>query len=269
LVETAGDPTVVLNRAGARKGAKASRRRKKLPSDSSIVGAIGRRILRWIYRLAATFFIGSVAIVVLYRFVDPPITPLMIIRPLEGLGEGRLVGISKQWVDLDDIDPDIARAALAAEDARFFRHTGIDWEAIDEAARRNERADGRRIYGGSTITMQCAKNAFLWQGRNYLRKGLEAYFTYLIELIWGKRRILEVYLNVIEWGDGVYGVDAAAEKYFDRSSKDVTPRQAALLAAVLPSPRRYDPSKPSAYVSRRAKSIQAGMRIVKFPWAQK
>ncbi|MBC8145484.1 MAG: monofunctional biosynthetic peptidoglycan transglycosylase [bacterium] len=229
-------------------------------------GSLVRRLLRWIYRIAGAFIVVSVALVVIYRFVDPPITPLMLIRPLEELGNGELVWITKHWVSLDQIDPDVARAVVAAEDARFFQHTGIDWKAIEDAQKRNDRADGKRVYGGSTISMQCAKNVFLWQGRNYLRKGLEAYYTYLIELLWGKRRILEVYLNVIEWGDGVYGIDAAAHANFNKPAHSLTLREAALLASVLPNPRRYSASEPGAYVKRRASRIQAGARVVKLPF---
>lgn len=263
-----GDPTVVVNRSAKRRSSKPkSRRRRRLPSDTSIARALARRLFRWGYRILAGFLIVSVAMVVLYRFIDPPFTPLMVIRPLEGLGLGKLVWVTKEWIDLDDIDPDVVRSVVAAEDARFFQHTGIDWKAIEDAKKRNERSDGKRIYGGSTISMQCAKNVFLWQGRNYLRKGLEAYFTYLIELVWGKRRILEVYLNVIEWGDGIYGVEAAAEETFGRSAASLTGRQAALLAAILPNPREYSAKTPGPYVTRRASRIQAGARVVKLPYA--
>lgn len=279
----AGDPTVVLERESSHRSSGSrsarsksprsksvrskSRGRKKLPSDTTIVGVIARRLFRWAYRLIAAFVITSVAMVIVYRFIDPPFTPLMLIRPLEAVGEGRFVWVSKEWIDLEKIDPDVVRSVIAAEDARFFQHTGIDWKAIEDAQKRNERADGRKIYGGSTISMQCAKNVFLWQGRNYLRKGLEAYFTYLIELVWGKERILEVYLNVIEWGDGIYGVEAAAEATYDRSAASLTARQAALLAAVLPNPRHYSAKQPGSYVRGRASRIQAGARIVKLPYA--
>ena len=243
-----------------------TRGRSKLPSDRAIVTSLVRRIYRWTYRLIGAFVIASVSLVVIYRFVDPPVTPLMLIRPLEGIGNGELVWVKKKWVALADIDPDVVRAVVAAEDARFFQHTGIDWKAIDEAKKRNERSDGKKVYGGSTISMQTAKNVFLWQGRNYIRKALEAYFTYLIELVWGKARILEVYLNVIEWGNGIYGVEAASDEYFNRSSRELGTRQAALLAAVLPNPRVYSPARPSTYVSRRAARIQSGARIVKLPF---
>ncbi len=232
-------------------------RRNKLPSDGAIATAMIRRLFRWIFRLVAFFFIASIALVVIYRVVDPPITPLMLIRPMEGVAGGDLVGVNKRWVSLDDISPAMVRAVIAAEDGRFFTHSGIDWKAVESARQRNERSDGKKLYGASTITMQCARNVFLWQGRNYIRKGLEVYFTYLIEFVWGKRRILEVYLNVIEWGDGVYGVEAASEKYFGIHASQLSARQAALLASVLPNPRHWDPSHPTGYINRRASMIQS------------
>lgn len=231
-------------------------RRNKLPSDGAIASAMIRRLFRWIFRLVAFFFIASIALVVIYRVVDPPITPLMLIRPMEGVAGGDLVGVNKRWVSLDEINPAMVRAVIAAEDGRFFTHNGIDWKAVESARQRNERSDGKKLYGASTITMQCARNVFLWQGRNYIRKGLEVYFTYLIEFVWGKRRILEVYLNVIEWGDGVYGVEAASEKYFGIHASQLSARQAALLASVLPNPRHWDPSRPTGYINRRASMIQ-------------
>lgn len=214
------------------------------------------RIFRWIGRLIAFFILSSIALVLIYRVVDPPLTPLMVIRPLEGIANGELVGIDKEWVPIEDISPVMIRSVIGAEDARFFQHNGIDWKAVEHAQQRNERSDGKKLYGASTITMQCARNVFLWQGRNYIRKGLEVYFTYLIEFLWGKERILEVYLNVIEWGDGVYGVGAAADEYFGVSASKLTGRQAGLLAAVLPNPRFWNPAQPTAYISRRASTIQ-------------
>ena len=145
---------------------------------------------------------------------------------------------------------------IAAEDGRFFTHNGVDWKAVDQAQKRNEKSGGKKLYGASTITMQCARNVFLWQGRNYVRKALEMYFTYLIEFLWGKKRILEVYINVIEWGDGVYGVEAASEKYFGIPASQLSARQAALLASVLPNPRAWSPATPTAYINRRASMIQ-------------
>ena len=238
-------------------------RRGKLPSDRTILSRIIKRAARLLLRVAATFVIGSVTLVILYRFIDPPVTPLMLIRPLEGLGEGRFIGVSKEWISYEDIDPVLLKSVIAAEDARFFDHGGIDWEAVESAREYNARHAGEKVRGASTITMQCARNVFLWQGRNYLRKVLEAWFTYLIEFLWGKERILEIYVNVIEWGDGLYGVDQAAEVYFDRSAASLTPQQAALLAAVLPNPRRWSPAEPTDYINKRVASIRAGARIVK------
>lgn len=237
-------------------------RRGRLPSDRTIVGVILRRTVRILLRLAATFIVGSVALVILYRFIDPPVTPLMLIRPLEGLGEGRFIGVSKEWISYDDIDPVLLKSVVAAEDARFFSHGGIDWDAVESAREYNQKHAGKKVRGASTITMQCARNVFLWQGRNYMRKVLEAYFTYLIEFLWGKERILEVYVNVIEWGDGIYGVDQAARAYFDTSATKLTERQATLLAAVLPNPRRWSPAEPTDYIGKRATSIAKGARIV-------
>lgn len=235
---------------------------RKLPSDRRIVGNLFTRTLRFFLRLVVTFFLGSIGLTALYRFIDPPLTPLMIIRPIEGLAEGRFVGLDKEWVSLDELDPDLVRSAIAGEDARFFDHGGIDWEAVEAAQKYNERHKGEKVRGASTITMQCARNVFLWQGRNYIRKGLEGYFTYLTEFLWGKERILEIYLNVIEWGDGVYGAEAAAQKYFGVSARDLTSRQAALLIAVLPNPRKWSPAKPTGYINRRASSISKGARVV-------
>ena len=236
---------------------------KKLPSDGAIFGRLVRKLFRILFRVAATFFIGSVALVLLYRFIDPPLTPLMLIRPIEALGDGRFVWINKNWIDIDDVDPDLLKSVIASEDARFFQHGGIDWKAVDAARKYNEKHKGEKLRGASTITMQCARNVFLWQDRNYIRKALEAYFTYLIELIWGKKRILEVYINVIEWGHGTYGVDAAAQQYFGTSAETLTPQQAALLTAVLPNPRRWSPAEPTEYINKKAKIIRERAKAAK------
>jgi len=215
------------------------------------------RILRWIGRFIAFCVLASVAVTIIFRVVDPPITPLMLIRPLEGIGGGKLVGIDRHWVPLGSISPALLRSVIAAEDGRFFSHGGVDWKAVEAARVRNENSKSGKVFGASTITMQCARNVFLWQGRNYVRKGLEVYFTYLTEFLWGKRRILEVYLNSIEWGEGIYGAEAAAQKYFGIPASRLTPRQAALMAAVLPNPRVWSPAKPTSYISSRASRIQA------------
>ena len=217
------------------------------------------RLLAWAVRLVAALVLVSVAAVVLYRFVDPPLTPLMVVRAVEA----RSVGIAKRWVALDRMSPSILRAVIAAEDARFLDHAGVDFAAVRRALAYNERQHGRRLRGAGTITMQCARNVFLWQGRSYLRKALETYFALLLELIWGKARILEVYLNVVEWGDGVYGAEAAALRYFGKPAAGLDARQAALLAAALPDPRRSNPAAPSRYLAARAAVIEGRAAAVR------
>ena len=188
------------------------------------------------------------------RFAPPPVTPLMLIR----LAQGR--GLDARWRPLSAISPNLARAVVASEDARFCSHHGFDWEAMREAATANAR--GARLRGGSTISQQTAKNVFLWPSRDYLRKGLEAGYTELIEALWGKRRILEMYLNVVEWGPGVYGAEAAAQRDFHISAARLSPAQAARLAAVLPSPLRWRPTAAHGRVVRRAGRIGARARVV-------
>ena len=175
-------------------------------------------MLRWLGRLLFGALLASVAVVGLFRFVDPPLTPLMVIRAVQGALDGRWVGIQQRWVPLEEVSPALLRAVIAAEGARLLQHHGFDFEEIERARAYNERHGGRRVRGASTISMQTARNVFLWQDRTWVRKGLEAYFTLLIELLWSKRRILEVYVNVAEWGDGVYGVEAAAQNALDRKS---------------------------------------------------
>lgn len=202
----------------------------------------------------AGFVLLSTFFVVLYGVVPPPITPLMLIRLIEG------EGLHKDWVSFDQVSPALFRAVIAAEDTRFCQHHGIEIEAIVDAWRKNQ--DGKRVYGASTITMQTAKNLYLWPARSFVRKAFEAYFTLLMEALWSKRRILELYVNVVEWGHGVYGAEAAAQFHFKKSAKELTKREAALLAAVLPNPRRWSASKPSSYIKRRAQMILERMRIM-------
>jgi monofunctional biosynthetic peptidoglycan transglycosylase len=233
-----------------------------------------KRILSLVARMILGFVALSIVLVILSRFVPIFYTPLMFIRLVEGGFAGKWVGIDKTWVPIEDISPAMMRAVIASEDARFLAHTGIDWDAVQEAKRRNERTEKlynagkikkKRLYGASTITMQTAKNAFLFPSRTYFRKALEAYFTYLIEFIWGKRRILEVYLNVIEMGDGIYGVEAASQRYFGTSASRLTAQEAALITAVLPNPRKWSPAKPSGYIRRKAATIQARMSGTAIP----
>lgn len=198
--------------------------------------------------------------VVLLRVVPPPMTFLMTTRLLEG--EGRRY----DWRSLDDISPRLVEAAIAAEDSTYCRHHGFDMKAIERALKANERNEKRgrsRIRGGSTISQQTAKNVFLWPGRDWIRKGLEAGYTVMIETVWGKRRIMEVYLNVAEWAPGVYGAEAASQHWYGKSARDLTAREAARMAAILPSPRRYQAASPGPYVRRRASRIQAAMGTVR------
>jgi monofunctional biosynthetic peptidoglycan transglycosylase len=210
-----------------------------------------RRLLAWVAGVGFGIFL---LLIVVYRFVAPPITPLMLIRLAQG------EGIERDWVLLNAIAPDVLRAVIASEDAKFCTHHGFDWDAVDNAIDRYE--EGGHVLGASTISMQTAKNVFLWPGRDFVRKGLEAGLTLLIEPLWGKRRILEIYLNVIEWGHGLYGVEAAARRYFHRPAAALTASQAAALAAILPSPRRWSPTRPGGHVAVRIRTIEARMRQV-------
>lgn len=211
------------------------------------------------------FFLFTILLVVLFKFINPPITPLMATRVVEGLLEGKAVRLEKEWRSYDQISPNLFRAVVSGEDARFMRHDGIDWKAVDAAKRYNEMKRGKKLRGASTITMQTAKNTFLWHGRNYVRKGLEVYFTYLIEAIWGKKRIIEVYANVVEFGDGIYGAESASQAFFKKSADKLSRREAALLAAVLPNPRRWSPARPTSYIEKRVSFIQGRMNSVPIP----
>ena len=201
------------------------------------------------------FFIGPVVVVAVYRFVPPPVTFLMVQRTIEGRG------FQRDWVPMEQISPNLVRAVIAAEDARFCEHMGFDVEAIQKAMVTNEA--GKKLRGGSTITQQTAKNVFLWPGRDWVRKGLETWFTALIEVGWGKRRIMEVYLNSIEWGPGVYGAEAAARKNFKVPAKALTVAQSARLAAILPSPLKWKAARPGPYVKRRTGKITRNARAVR------
>ncbi len=212
-----------------------------------------RKIFRIFKRAIYLFFVLSILTVILFRFAPIPITPLMLIRSGEFLLEGKSPILKYKWRSSDKISNNLKRAVVAAEDQKFYDHYGFDLEAIKKAAKNNEK--GRKIKGGSTISQQCAKNVFLWQGRNWIRKGLEVYFTALIELFWSKERIMTVYLNVIEMGIGVYGAEAASEYYFNKSATSLTKSDAALMAAILPNPRKWDVKNPSGYIQRRQRWI--------------
>lgn len=210
------------------------------------------RVLRYLVMAFVWFLIVSVGLVIFYRFVPPPITATMI---LDGNG------ITKDWEPLSRIDRDMVSAAIAAEDGKFCQHNGFDYQAIEKAMQKNAR--GGRIRGGSTISQQTAKNVFLWQGGGYFRKGLEAWFTILIESVWGKRRIMEVYLNVAETGIGTYGVEAGAQRYFHHSAARLAPQEAARIAAVLPLPKERAAIDPGGFTRRYGNAISARIGIVR------
>lgn len=210
----------------------------------------------------------SVVAVGLFAFLPVPVTPLVGLRAVQAGASGRPIRVAKDWVSIEAMAPHLLKAAIASEDFRFGEHRGFDFDAIEKAMKANERAERRgngRIRGASTISQQTAKNVFLWPGRTWLRKGLEAWLTILIEATWSKRRILEVYLNVIEFGDGVYGVEAASRRFFKKSAKHLNASEAALLIAVLPNPRKLRVDRPSAYVRFRQSSILRRLSYVDVP----
>ena len=219
-----------------------------------------RKILRCICKAMLWFFGLSILSVIIFKWVPIPFTPLMVTRIIEFKLEGDDAIYSHKWVPLEDISPNLQKAVIASEDGNFLKHNGFDFEAMQKAFKNNNK--GKRLKGGSTISQQTAKNIFLWQGRSYIRKGLEAYFTVLIELIWGKERIMEVYLNSIEMGNGVYGAQEAARHWYSKTATNLTPREAAGIAAILPNPRKFKASNSSSYINRRKDKIMRVMRHV-------
>ena len=209
------------------------------------------RLIRFVFQCILAFLVLSVALVLLYKWVPVPVTATMLMDPN---------GMTKDWTPLSRIDRTMVAAAIAAEDGKFCSHNGFDRQAIEQAIERNAR--GGRIRGGSTISQQTAKNVFLWQGGGYLRKGLEAWFTVLIESVWGKRRIMEVYLNVAETGIGTYGVEAGAQRYFKHSAAHLTRSEAARMAAALPLPKKRSVISPSGFTRRYGNTISARVRAV-------
>ncbi|MEM7507684.1 MAG: monofunctional biosynthetic peptidoglycan transglycosylase [Pseudomonadota bacterium] len=212
------------------------------------------RVLRWVAKYAALLVLLAVLWVLLYRVVDPPGGYYMLSERF------RLGAIERDWRDMDEISPHMQRAAMAAEDANFCDHNGFDLAAIEAALSAN--AEGRALRGGSTISQQVAKNVFLWHGRSWVRKGLEAGFTLLIETLWPKRRILEVYLNIAEFDAGIFGVGAAARHHFGRTAGDLSLTQSARLAAVLPAPQSRNAAQPGPWTRKRARSIAGGAQTL-------
>ncbi len=196
----------------------------------------------------------------IYRVIPIPLTPLMLIRVVEQLCEGKTPVLKKDWVSYSEISSHLPLAVVASEDQLFLEHYGFDINAIEKAFKNNSKKRKKAIKGGSTISQQTAKNVFLWPQRSWVRKGLEVYFTLLIETLWSKERILEVYLNVIEMGDGVYGAEAAAQFFFHKSASRMSAQEAALIAAVLPNPRKFSAAKPSGYIQKRQGWILRNMR---------
>jgi monofunctional glycosyltransferase len=217
------------------------------------------RLLWFLGKLALWLLALSLVWVLAYRFIDPPVTSLM----LRDWSQDKTV--KQSWRDLDQINRNLVYAAIAAEDARFCSHWGFDFEAIEDAMEANERARERgrkRLRGASTISQQTAKNAFLWPDRSWVRKGAETYFTLAMEALWPKRRIMEVYLNIAEWGPGIYGAEAASQHYFGKSAARLTRAEAARLASILPSPLKWSPTQPSKRVARKARVVRKGINVV-------
>ena len=218
-----------------------------------------KKTLKWI---VVAFFASTILSVVALRFMPVVVTPLMLIRCYEQVKAGEELKLSHDWEPLTNISKDLPIAVMASEDAKFLDHHGFDYQAIEHAAKRNRQHPEKRKLGASTISQQTAKNVFLWPGRSWVRKGFEVYFTALIELMWPKERIMEVYLNSIEMGNGIYGAQAVAEEHFNTNAKDLTKAQCALIAATLPNPRKFSSKNPSAYMLKRQKRILREMKYV-------
>lgn len=218
----------------------------------------GRRILKGLAWTVGGFMACTAILVLALRFVPIPVSALMVERRMTAWADGKPYRAHHRWVSLEDISPNMGVAVIAAEDQNFPDHFGFDWQAIEKAYVHNEHS--RRKRGASTVSQQTAKNLFLWESRSWVRKGFEVWFTLLLESEWSKRRILEAYLNVVEFGDGVYGVEAASRMYFGKPASRLTPSEAALLAAVLPNPHKYRVNAPSEYVRGRQAWILKQMR---------
>lgn len=212
--------------------------------------------------IVVAFFASTILSVVVLRFVPVWFTPLMFIRCGEQISEGRELKLKHSWVSLDEMSPSMPVAVIASEDANFLKHHGFDYKAIENAAKRNMKHPEKRKLGASTISQQTAKNVFLWPGRSWVRKGFEVYFTALIELLWSKQRIMEVYLNSIEMGEGIYGVEAVAHQHFNTTAKELSRSQCALIAATLPNPRKFSSKNPSSYMLKRQQKIMREMKFV-------
>ncbi|AMA50486.1 MULTISPECIES: monofunctional biosynthetic peptidoglycan transglycosylase [Flavobacterium] len=229
--------------------------KSKTPSSTFMT-----KVKLFLWKCFLYFNVISIAFVFLFKYIPVPFTPLMIIRAIENKAAGKEVIFSHDWVPIDDLSLNLQKAVISSEDGLFLQHNGFDFSAMNKAFKGNLK--GKKLKGGSTISQQTAKNIFLWQGRSYLRKALEAYYTVLIELVWGKKRIMEVYLNSIEMGNGIYGAEAACQYWFHKSSKSLTKYEAASIAAILPSPRKYKAVGSSNYVEKRKNKTIRVMRHI-------
>ncbi len=226
------------------------------PAFKMKIGIIGR-IFKW---MVVAFFGSTILAVVALRFIPVYFTPLMFIRCAQQISKGEEIKLKHHWVPLSDISRHLPVAVMASEDQRFLLHHGFDYNAIEQAAMSNLKGGKKR--GGSTISQQTAKNVFLWPGRSWVRKGLEAYFTVLIEMTWSKQRIMEVYLNSIEMGSGIYGADAVAQQHFDKTASELFRSECALIAATLPNPIKFSSKSPSPYMQKRKRQIEQQMRFM-------
>ena len=225
---------------------------------------VSKKILRYIRNLVIFFFASTILSVIIYRFCPVYVTPLMVIRSIEQIASGDKPTWKHTWVSFDKISPNLPMAVIASEDNRFADHNGFDFVEIEKAMKENETRKRKR--GASTISQQTAKNVFLWPKSSWVRKGFEVYFTFLIETFWSKERIMEVYLNSIEMGKGIYGAEAAAKYKFETTAKKLSKAQCALIAATLPNPIRFDSAHPSSYIRKRQQQILKLMNLVpKFP----
>ena len=237
---------------------KITARKTKQPEKKE--GNFMGKLKQFLAKVMLWFFGISIFLVVFFKFIPVPFTPLMVIRIIENKSSGKEIYFGHDWVPIEHISNNLQKAVIASEDGTFLTHHGFDFNALQKAYENNEK--GRRIKGGSTISQQTAKNVFLWQGRSYFRKGLEAYFTVLIELVWGKERIMEVYLNSIEMGDGIYGAQAATQYWYRKDASSLTMMQAAGIAAILPNPRKYKATGSSSYINNRKARIVRVMRHI-------
>ncbi len=226
------------------------------------------RVGIWLRNTFIILFVMSLFFVILYKYVPVYYTPLMFIRGYEQLREDRPFSIQHEWVPINEISQQLVQAVVASEDNLFLLHNGFDFDQIEIAQRDAEK--GKKLRGASTISQQTAKNVFLWPGKSYIRKGLEAYFTVLIEFVWGKERIMEVYLNSIEMGDGIYGAEAVAQLHFNKPAAELNTREAALIAVSLPNPRKMNSAHPSAYMLKRQEKIVSLMgKIIQVNFGRK